>query len=158
MRSIWSCSSCVVLLLFACIGNDVAAAHAGRQRKDELHRIAKAQVTAHPAHPARRDEGACPTAHSLCPASLSGDCCPAGYACATDSCYATTAGPTSACGRVGYYPCAFSEGGELFTSCIIYSSAGLTLGNRFRGLLSSWLRVRDEEPMHPSRGRHDHKY
>ncbi|KAL2024297.1 hypothetical protein VTK56DRAFT_8779 [Thermocarpiscus australiensis] len=108
MRSIWSCSQCVALLLFALLGKKTVASHAGRQREDVLHRVAKARVTA---LPARRDEGSCPAAHSLCPASLSGDCCPAGYACAVDSCYATTAGPTTACGRSGYFACAATDGG-----------------------------------------------
>ncbi|KXX73840.1 hypothetical protein MMYC01_209992 [Madurella mycetomatis] len=102
MRSVWSCSSCVVLLLSALFGSETSASHAGRQRKDVLHKIAKAQVTA---HPARRDEGTCPIGYVSCPASLSGGCCPSAYACATDSCYATTTGPTTACGLSGYYPC-----------------------------------------------------
>jgi hypothetical protein len=107
MRSIWSCSSCAVLLLFALLGRDASASHVARQWKD-VHRIPKAQVTA---HPARRDEGSCPAEHSLCAASLGGDCCPSRYACATDSCYATTAGPTTACGKVGYFACGPVNGG-----------------------------------------------
>ncbi|KAH6848269.1 hypothetical protein B0I37DRAFT_160330 [Chaetomium sp. MPI-CAGE-AT-0009] len=102
MRSIWSCSSCAVVLVFALLGRDASASHVGREWKD-VHRIAKAQVTA---HPLRRDEGACPAQHTSCAASLNGGCCLSQYACAADSCYATTAGPTTACGTVGLYACA----------------------------------------------------
>ena len=111
MRSVWSCSSCVVLLLSALFGSETAASHVGRQRKDVLlDRIAKAQVTA---HPARRDEGgSCSVDHVLCPASLNGGCCPSLHACATDYCYATAAAPTTACARPGYAACAAEEGGK----------------------------------------------
>ncbi|KAL2131784.1 hypothetical protein VTI74DRAFT_4612 [Chaetomium olivicolor] len=102
MHNTWSCSSCVIFLLFALLGREASASHVGRQWKD-VHRIAKAQVTA---HPLRRDEGSCPAQHTSCAASLSGGCCPSRYACATDSCYATTAGPTTACRKAGYFACA----------------------------------------------------
>ncbi|KAL2263534.1 hypothetical protein VTK26DRAFT_6353 [Humicola hyalothermophila] len=108
MRSVWSCSSCAMLLLFALVVTEATASHAGREREDGLHRIAKAQVTT---HPLRRDEGECPADHSLCPAELNGGCCPSRYACAADSCYATTAAPVSCRGRSGFYACAASEGG-----------------------------------------------
>ncbi|GAB1312898.1 Mid2 domain-containing protein [Madurella fahalii] len=111
MRSIWSCSSCVVLLLSALFRSETSASYAGSHRKDVLHRIAKAQVTAHPAHPARRDEGTCPTGYDLCPASLGGGCCPHSYDCASDVCHAATASPTTACGYSGYYPCPAEENG-----------------------------------------------
>jgi hypothetical protein len=114
MRSIWSCSSCAVLLLFALVGREASASHAGRQGKN-VHRIPKAaQVTA---APVRRDDGTCPTDNTACPASLSGGCCPSRYACAIDSCYATTAGPTSACGKSGYFACAPTNGeGECYAA------------------------------------------
>ncbi|KAL1835939.1 hypothetical protein VTJ49DRAFT_5851 [Mycothermus thermophilus] len=139
MRSVWSCSSCAVLLLLAVLGRDssVAATRAApgswsgedwteeeerRWQAEEaaarlLHRIPKAaQVTPPPSLPfqrlARRDDnGSCPTDHSLCPAELDGGCCPSRYACASDSCYATTAGPTTACGKSGYYACTNGEVG-----------------------------------------------
>ncbi|AEO61983.1 hypothetical protein MYCTH_2312835 [Thermothelomyces thermophilus ATCC 42464] len=101
MRSIWACSSCAALPLVALLGWDASASHVGREWND-VHRIPKARVTA---HPVRRDEGTCPAEHTSCAASLGGDCCPSRYACAVDSCYATTAGPTTACGREGYYAC-----------------------------------------------------
>ncbi|KAK4120013.1 hypothetical protein N657DRAFT_580714 [Parathielavia appendiculata] len=102
MRSIWQCSSCTTLFVFAVLGREASGSHAARQWKD-VHRIPKAQVTA---HPARRQEGTCPTEHTLCAASFSGGCCPSRYACAVDSCYATTAGPATACGLAGYFACA----------------------------------------------------
>ncbi|KAK3293510.1 uncharacterized protein B0H64DRAFT_327289 [Chaetomium fimeti] len=101
MRSIWSCSSCAVVLIFALWGGNTSASHVGREWKD-VHRVAKAQVTA---HPARRDEGACPAEYTSCAAALNGGCCPSRYACGPDSCIATTAGPTTACGRVGFFAC-----------------------------------------------------
>jgi hypothetical protein len=106
MRSIWSCSSCALLLFVALLGRETSALHAAREWND-VHRIAKAQVTA---HPMRRDEGTCPTDHISCAASLGGGCCPSRYACAAESCYATTAGPTTACGRAGFYACADVNG------------------------------------------------
>ncbi|KAI8634480.1 hypothetical protein F5Y19DRAFT_212650 [Xylariaceae sp. FL1651] len=48
--------------------------------------------------------------YSLCPASVGGGCCPDNFACGTLSCYATTAGPTSACGKYGYYSCPLTAG------------------------------------------------
>ncbi|KAK4242139.1 hypothetical protein C8A03DRAFT_11631 [Achaetomium macrosporum] len=108
MRSIWSCSSCALLLLVALLGRETLASHPGKLWRKSVHQIAKAQVTA---HPARRDEGTCPTEHTSCPASLNGGCCPSRYACAVDSCYATTAGPTTACERANYFACAPVNGG-----------------------------------------------
>jgi hypothetical protein len=111
MRSVWSCSSCAALLLLALFGREASGSHAAREWK-EVHRIAKAQETA---HPLRRDDGTCPTEHTSCAASLSGGCCPSRYACAVDSCYATTAGPTTACGKAGWFACAPVNGqGECF--------------------------------------------
>ncbi|KAK4135681.1 hypothetical protein BT67DRAFT_433135 [Trichocladium antarcticum] len=118
MRSVWSCSSCVALLFIALLGREATASRPGRPWKDDVHRVTKAQVTAQPAHLARRDEGgACPAAHAPCPAALGGGCCPSRYACAADSCYATTAGPTTACGKSGYFACAATDG-EPVTSTV----------------------------------------
>ncbi|KAK0705417.1 hypothetical protein B0H67DRAFT_383272 [Lasiosphaeris hirsuta] len=108
MRSVWSCTSCVALLLSALLGSGAEAVHAGRQRRDLIHRVAKAQVTA---HPLRRDTSTCATDHSLCPDSVGGGCCPSRYECATDSCYATTAGVTSACGKTGWFACPAADSG-----------------------------------------------
>ena len=109
MRRVSSCSSCAVLLLSAIFGREATASHAGRRTKDLIHRLAKAQITA---GPERRDDGVCPTDYSACPATLNGGCCPSAYACATDSCYATTAGTSTACGKAGFFACAISAGGE----------------------------------------------
>ncbi|KAK3684239.1 hypothetical protein B0T22DRAFT_347361, partial [Podospora appendiculata] len=113
MRSVWPCSPCVALLVAALFGDGATASHAvlGRQRKDVIHRIAKAQVTAVPLLLERRDESSCPVDYSLCPASLSGGCCPSHYACASDSCFATTAGPTTACGKPNYFNCGANDAG-----------------------------------------------
>ncbi|KAI1328511.1 hypothetical protein F5Y16DRAFT_368591 [Xylariaceae sp. FL0255] len=47
---------------------------------------------------------------SLCASSVGGGCCPDNFECGTASCYATTAGPTSACGFQGYYNCPLTAG------------------------------------------------
>ena len=145
MRSIWSCSPCAVLLFFALLGREASALQAGRQWKD-VHRVAKAQVTA---HPMRRDEGICPADHISCAASLNGGCCPPRYACSADACYATTAGPTTACGKAGFYACAPVNGEGEFS--------GLGIANKpnsmdeSRGLLSGGPCVRARELLPPRR-------
>lgn len=109
----WSCWSCVGLLFLGFLG-ETTASHVGRPKRhhDSLHWIAKAQVTAQPLL-RRDDEGLCPgTAPVLCPASLSGGCCASGYECAIDSCYATTAGPTTACGKEGFFACGAGDSGK----------------------------------------------
>ncbi|KAK5661384.1 hypothetical protein OQA88_11283 [Cercophora sp. LCS_1] len=107
MRSVWSCSTCAVLLLAAVLGRRAEAAHA-RPKMDLLHRVAKAQITP---GPLVRKDATCPTDHSACPETLGGGCCPSRYECATDSCYATTAGITSACGKEGYFACGAADSG-----------------------------------------------
>ncbi|KAK4173574.1 hypothetical protein QBC36DRAFT_220315 [Triangularia setosa] len=124
-RSFWECTSCVVLTFPALLGQHVlvSASHVGRnplqqiqqlqqQRRDAdvVHRVVKAQITPPPVARSgdvlRRQEGAtCATDYHICPPELNGGCCPDRYACALDSCYATTAGPTTACGMAGYYAC-----------------------------------------------------
>ncbi|KAI1258528.1 hypothetical protein F5Y18DRAFT_344964 [Xylariaceae sp. FL1019] len=47
---------------------------------------------------------------SLCPSSVGGGCCPDNYSCDTASCYATTAGPTSACGLANHFSCPITAG------------------------------------------------
>ena len=109
MRSVWSCSWCAALLLAAVAGRRVDAAHAGAKR-DLVHRVPKAQITPGPL--LQRDAGTCQSDHTLCPSTLGGGCCPSRYECATDSCYATTAGVTSACGKQGFYACPASDSGQ----------------------------------------------
>ncbi|KAM7208520.1 hypothetical protein V8F20_001201 [Naviculisporaceae sp. PSN 640] len=113
----WLCWSCVGLLFLGFLG-ETTASHVGRPKRhhDSLHWVAKAQVTAPPRAQGlllkRDQEGSCPgSSQSLCPAALSGGCCPSGYECATDSCYATTAGPTSACGKEGFFACGAGDSG-----------------------------------------------
>ncbi|KAK4162178.1 hypothetical protein QBC43DRAFT_79298 [Cladorrhinum sp. PSN259] len=111
MRSVFSCSSCAVLLLSGLVGQEVSASHVGREMKDVVHRIPKAQVTAGPLLRRDGDEPTCATDFHACPSSLGGNCCPSRYACAVDSCYATTAGPVTGCASAGFYPCGTAQGG-----------------------------------------------
>ncbi|OIW27669.1 hypothetical protein CONLIGDRAFT_443937 [Coniochaeta ligniaria NRRL 30616] len=110
MPSVWSCSPCVVLLLSAVLGREATATHVGKRHKDLVHRVEKmqAQITA---YPKKRDATVCPSSYDLCPATLNGGCCPPRYGCATDACYATTAGTQSACSMAGYYNCGAAVGG-----------------------------------------------
>lgn len=126
-QGLWECTSCVVLTFSALLGQDVlvSASHIGRnplqqiqqlqqQRRDAdvVHRVPKAQITPPPVvrgDVLRRLEGAtCATEHHMCPPEMNGGCCPDRYACAFDSCYATTAGPTTACEKANYFACADS--------------------------------------------------
>ena len=117
MRRTRPCSSCNILLLSAILGRAVSGDPAptptvvSKRTLVEVDKIAKAQVTPNPI-PFRRDANLCPASYSLCPASLNGGCCLNGYACETDSCYATTQPAASACGRVGWYACAIQFNGE----------------------------------------------
>jgi hypothetical protein len=112
MPSMWSCTPCAVLLLSAVLGREVGASQVGKRHKDVEHRVEKAQahITALPAFARKREATMCASDYSLCPASLDGGCCPQRYGCATDACYATTAGTASACGKVGFYDCPISLG------------------------------------------------
>jgi hypothetical protein len=71
----------------------------------EIHTVDKA----HDGLLGRRD-GACQSGWFGCAASFDGGCCPNNYACETNYCYATTAGPSSACGKQGYYNCPIDSG------------------------------------------------
>src|SRR4051812_8958747 len=108
MRSVWSCSTCVASLLGAVLGPGADAAHAGPKR-DLVHRVPKAQIT--PGLLLPRAVSTCKTDYSQCPDSVGGGCCPSHYECATDSCYATTVGPTSACGKDGWFACGVENSG-----------------------------------------------
>ncbi|KAK3989581.1 hypothetical protein QBC44DRAFT_342482 [Cladorrhinum sp. PSN332] len=111
MRSVLSCSSCAVLLLSVVLGQVASASHAGRERNDVLHRVAKAQVTARPLLKRDGNDPTCATDHHSCPSSLGGNCCPSRYDCALDSCYATTSGPTTGCNKTGFFSCPAAAGG-----------------------------------------------
>lgn len=85
------------------------------KRLDGIHRIEKreAHITAAPADGLkRREEDVCGANMSLCPSSLDGGCCPDGYSCAKESCHATTRGPSTCGGVVGWYGCDAVYGGE----------------------------------------------
>ncbi|KAM7189403.1 hypothetical protein V8F33_010091 [Rhypophila sp. PSN 637] len=108
----WSCWACVGLTFLGFLG-ETTASYAARPKRqhDSLHWVAKAQVTAQPLLK-RDDQGSCPElGQKLCPASLGGNCCPSQYECHTDSCYATTAGPTTACGKEGFFACGADDSG-----------------------------------------------
>lgn len=111
MRSAWPCTSCAARLLSAVFGRGAQASSHVRPKGGLVHRVAKAQITAPPSL-LPRDGAVCPTDHSLCPDTLGGGCCPSRYACAADSCYATTAAIASACGQEGWFACPAADSGE----------------------------------------------
>ena len=84
------------------------------RHRDGIHRVSKTppQVTPGPRLD-KRALTACPASYSLCPPDLGGGCCAAGYACATESCYATTNGPVSCGGNAGYFACGADVGGKI---------------------------------------------
>ena len=80
---------------------------------DGVHRIAKHAATTPRAVLGERNElEYCGTSLRLCPSSLNGGCCPDNYDCAKQSCYVTTAGPSTCGGNVGWYACDAVHGGE----------------------------------------------
>ncbi|KAH7039904.1 uncharacterized protein B0I36DRAFT_3274 [Microdochium trichocladiopsis] len=81
--------------------------HAQLLEPHRVHEVEKATITQ--AHP-RRDATCEVQGWALCPAEVGGGCCPNNYKCDVSSCYATTAGPTTACGREGYYNCPIDAG------------------------------------------------
>ncbi|KAI8958881.1 hypothetical protein F5Y11DRAFT_26461 [Daldinia sp. FL1419] len=86
------------------LASTVGAMHDNRY---QIHQLGKNHnLLRHP----KREASCQQSGYTLCPASVNGGCCPEHYACAVSSCYATTAGPTSACGRSGYYNCPFTAG------------------------------------------------
>ncbi|WQF82379.1 hypothetical protein CDEST_07393 [Colletotrichum destructivum] len=107
MKGLVSCTLCALYLgLDLCIGR---AFGADFKRRDGIHRREKAHVTAF--HDLNRRDPICATGYSACDSSLNGGCCESGYACATDSCYATTSAPRTCRGMVGYYHCDGVMGG-----------------------------------------------
>ncbi|KAI0025304.1 hypothetical protein F4780DRAFT_426091 [Xylariomycetidae sp. FL0641] len=59
----------------------------------------------------RKRELACQlSSWTVCPSSEGGGCCPENFSCGTSSCYAATAGPSSACGQLGRFSCPLSAG------------------------------------------------
>lgn len=82
----------------------------------------------------KRDATECGADHRLCAASLNGGCCPNDRVCGTDSCYATSAAPASACGVAGYIACGIAQGGMFF-----FQLTGREMLMMIRWLLSSEL-------------------
>lgn len=82
--------------------------------RDGVHRVSKAppQVTPGPVLHRRETVTVCAAGYNLCPIKLGGGCCQDGYSCATESCFATTAGPVSCNGRSGYFACGVDVGGK----------------------------------------------
>ncbi|KAI2463840.1 hypothetical protein F4781DRAFT_99615 [Annulohypoxylon bovei var. microspora] len=105
MRELWGCSSCVGLVVLAILTPATIATS-----YDEIYEVhiweKNHNVFRHP----KREASCQESNYYLCSASVNGGCCPEGYACAVSSCYATTAGPTSACGTEGYYNCPLTAG------------------------------------------------
>jgi len=70
----------------------------------------------------KRDATACPADYQLCPESLNGGCCPNDRVCDTSSCLPTSAGPSSACGKLGYTACDAADGGMNSRSRFIFTA------------------------------------
>ncbi|KAK1521026.1 hypothetical protein CABS01_05531 [Colletotrichum abscissum] len=103
-----ACSLCVLYLGVDLLVRAVEGAEF--KRRDGVHRLEKAHVTVfHDLN--RRGTTTCATGYSACPSSLDGGCCASGYACATDSCYATTSAAQTCAGKPGYYQCNTVLGG-----------------------------------------------
>lgn len=84
------------------------------KRFDGIHRLEKRAQITQPAVLFGRDEApdVCGTSLTLCPSSLNGGCCPNDYACAKESCYATTKGPSTCGTKVGWHVCGAIYGGK----------------------------------------------
>ncbi|KAI1374771.1 hypothetical protein F4677DRAFT_155497 [Hypoxylon crocopeplum] len=103
MRERWSLN-CVGFLVLVVLAPTATAA---RDDEYQIHQLEKNHnLLRHP----KREASCQQPGYSLCPASVNGGCCPDNYACAVSYCYATTAGPTSACGSDGYYNCPLTAG------------------------------------------------
>ncbi|TVY17896.1 hypothetical protein LARI1_G004187 [Lachnellula arida] len=72
----------------------------------------------------KRDATACPADYNLCPKSMNGGCCPNDRICDTSSCLPTSAGPSSACGKVGYTACDIADGGGCCPDGYVCGQAG----------------------------------
>ncbi|KAI0479492.1 hypothetical protein GGR56DRAFT_383589 [Xylariaceae sp. FL0804] len=107
MRESWKCWGCVGLAAVLSVSTRTAAARLEDDGYEVLQIRKDGAVLRHP-----KREAACQqSGWSLCPASVGGGCCPGGdWQCGVSSCTVTTAGPTSACGSVGYYACPLSAG------------------------------------------------
>lgn len=87
------------------------------KRPDGIHSIDKRPLTTGHSRLHPRDAGnVCGADMRLCPSSLGGNCCPKDYECASQSCYATTKGPSTCGTKVGWYGCAAVFGGEYISA------------------------------------------
>lgn len=110
-RQSWASPRRFALVALALLSHGVGAAEI--RHRDGVHRAAKVDPLVTPApFLEKRDHTACPTSYSLCSPDQSGGCCGDGYSCAVDSCYATTEGPVTCAGRVGYHACGVEVGGK----------------------------------------------
>ncbi|CAJ2512089.1 Uu.00g077140.m01.CDS01 [Anthostomella pinea] len=104
MRDFWNYPGCVGLMVLA-----ILTGRAGANLEDEYQVLRLEKNHNIFRHPKR--EASCEmTDWSFCPASVGGGCCPNNFECDVSSCYATTAGPTTACGHVGWYSCPLTAG------------------------------------------------
>ncbi|KAL0940430.1 uncharacterized protein CTRU02_203193 [Colletotrichum truncatum] len=101
MKSLSSGSLCALGVGLSLLVRSSSAAEF--RRHDGIHRLEKAHVTAFA--DLERRAPVCSPGYTGCPSSLNGGCCESGFACATDSCYATTRAPRTCGGHVGYYAC-----------------------------------------------------
>ena len=90
MGKMWSCSSCVALLVGTVLPWQVLANLLPRM--DSIHRVEKVYVTTQINGLRNRDSLVCPTGHTSCPASMNGGCCAEGYQCQTDTLCAAATG------------------------------------------------------------------
>ncbi|KAI1084573.1 hypothetical protein F5B20DRAFT_211464 [Whalleya microplaca] len=105
MRQLWGFPGCVRFIWWTFLICETAANYHDQY---QIHQLQKNHdIQQHP----KRDATCQLSGWFLCPASANGGCCPNDYACDVSSCYATTAGPTTACGRAGYYGCGLQAAG-----------------------------------------------
>ncbi|KAI1506722.1 hypothetical protein F5X99DRAFT_14318 [Biscogniauxia marginata] len=104
MQNPWGHLGCVGLVALTALTRESGASYDDQY---EVHWVDKDHhVFRHP----KRDSYCQQTGWSLCPDSAGSGCCPGSYECGDSSCYATTAGPTTACGRAEYFSCPLTAG------------------------------------------------
>lgn len=116
LRGARSWAPCTLLLLLsAVLPMHAAAMFQGDGTRDYVHKVYKVKITedhlTQDSQLEKRAKDQCPTNYALCASSLGGNCCPNNYACAKDSCYATTAAVSTCAGRASYYACPIDAGG-----------------------------------------------
>ncbi|KAI0401528.1 hypothetical protein F4802DRAFT_425333 [Xylaria palmicola] len=106
MRSLRKRAGCIGLLVSVMFAQSASATRDG-DGEYEVHWVDKSHNVFR--HVKRKD--VCQLdGWSLCPTSVGGGCCPDNFECDTASCYATTAGPSTCHGTVGYYACPLTAG------------------------------------------------